>query len=421
MPRLPEIQVKTTPKSILKFTAIAFLVVTPLAMAMLQIPTVRNSVLRIAGIRSSEPQPSVAKTAPSEKQAPQANIAPDNPEPAETAGPGSAKTAEPVEPSPVVAERKTDGHPAPQKAGVGLPRTVDAQPVAGQETGEGKYRTASVPGSFAGQERDNDRDRDRSRQNRSRAQKPEDEKDRKPREERLIKAREFKGDLRQLPYRRPKIRRERPERELEPNPTFYVPPGTAIPQGTQMPEIGPVVSPEPKPPAPPPNNVFEGLDRFNWGSGSPPDTVGDVGPTYYIQSVNASVGIYRKSDGFQEAAFTFDTLMSQGNFGNQCDTENFGDPVVLYDTFEDRWILTDFAFTLDGGGNVNPAMLPMLRRFEERRPGDRRMELLFPHGDRRSQRLSEARHLAGRTLHVCQHVWLSGGCSFSSGACLGLQ
>ena len=48
--------------------------------------------------------------------------------------------------------------------------------------------------------------------------------------------------------------------------------------------------------------------------------------------------------------------MAQGNFGNQCDTENFGDPVVLYDTFEDRWILTDFAFTLDGGGNVNPAI-----------------------------------------------------------------
>ena len=37
--------------------------------------------------------------------------------------------------------------------------------------------------------------------------------------------------------------------------------------------------------------------------------------------------------------------MSQGNFGNLCDTNNFGDPVVLYDTFEDRWVITDFAFT----------------------------------------------------------------------------
>ena len=54
------------------------------------------------------------------------------------------------------------------------------------------------------------------------------------------------------------------------------------------------------------------------------------------------------------AAFTFNTLMSQGTFGNLCDTDNFGDPVVLYDTFEDRWIITDFAFKLDGSGNVNP-------------------------------------------------------------------
>src|SRR5437899_4274905 len=47
--------------------------------------------------------------------------------------------------------------------------------------------------------------------------------------------------------------------------------------------------------------------------------------------------------------------MSQGAFGNVCDTNNFGDPVVLYDTFEDRWVITDFAFVLDGLGNINPA------------------------------------------------------------------
>ena len=46
--------------------------------------------------------------------------------------------------------------------------------------------------------------------------------------------------------------------------------------------------------------------------------------------------------------------MSQGQFGNLCDTDNFGDPVVLYDSFEDRWFITDFAFKLDASGNVNP-------------------------------------------------------------------
>jgi hypothetical protein len=46
--------------------------------------------------------------------------------------------------------------------------------------------------------------------------------------------------------------------------------------------------------------------------------------------------------------------MSQGHFGNLCDTDNFGDPVVLYDSYENRWFITDFAFKIDGGGNVNP-------------------------------------------------------------------
>ena len=170
---------------------------------------------------------------------------------------------------------------------------------------------------------------------------------REPKEERLTKAHSFKGDLRDLPHRKP-AKRERPELEgPEPNPTLY--PGTppTLPTAPSAPGL-----PAPAVQAPSPSIVFEGLDRENWGAGSPPDTNGDVGPTYYIQSVNTSVGIYRKSDGFREAAFTFDTLMSQGNFGNLCDTNNFGDPVVLYDTFEDRWILTDFAFLTDISGNV---------------------------------------------------------------------
>src|SRR5439155_12672872 len=166
---------------------------------------------------------------------------------------------------------------------------------------------------------------------------------------------DFNGDLRNLPRRRP-VERER--RELEgptPNPRVYVPPSGPSPLGQSSDtQSGPSIAPQLAAPAPTPVNVFEGLDRFNGGAGSPPDTNGDVGPNDYIQTVNTSIGIFRKTDGFQEAAFTFNTFMSQGNFGNLCDTNNFGDPVVLYDTFEDRWIITDFAFKLDGGGNVLP-------------------------------------------------------------------
>jgi hypothetical protein len=172
-----------------------------------------------------------------------------------------------------------------------------------------------------------------------------------PVEKKLKKARGKKFDLRTLPSTKPRRRPERPERDAPPfNPVI------AGEQSRSTPEVGTeaVRQPVATAAAPAPIITFDGLDRENWGAGSPPDTTGDVGPVYYIQAVNTSVGVYRKSDGFREAAFTFDTLMSQGNFGNQCDDQNFGDPVVLYDTFEDRWVLTDFAFTLDGGNNVNP-------------------------------------------------------------------
>src|SRR5262249_23666304 len=107
-------------------------------------------------------------------------------------------------------------------------------------------------------------------------------------------------------------------------------------------------------PASGPIQNFDGLDFANWGGGHPPDTNGDVGPTYYIQTVNTSIGVFDKATGARLAAFTFDTFMIQGNFGNLRDSDNFGDPVVLYDTFEDRWIITDFAFKLDGSGNISP-------------------------------------------------------------------
>jgi len=111
-------------------------------------------------------------------------------------------------------------------------------------------------------------------------------------------------------------------------------------------------------PAPATSSNFDGL-AFNddcggvrCGAGHPPDTNGDVGPNYYIESVNTAIAIYDKSTGSRVAAFGFDAFMSQAQFGNLCDTDNFGDPVVLYDTFADRWIITDFAFQLDGTGSV---------------------------------------------------------------------
>lgn len=169
---------------------------------------------------------------------------------------------------------------------------------------------------------------------------------RRPTELMMHAAGSFDGDLRDLPQT-PVRQRERPEREgPEPNPI-------ALPSNLIAP---PPAVPTVTAPAPTPSVNFEGTSKNGGiGAGWPPDTNGDVGPNHFIETVNTGVAIYSKTGGAPIAQFSFDTLMSQAPFGNLCDTDNFGDPVVLYDTFEDRWILTDFAFQLDGGSNVvNP-------------------------------------------------------------------
>src|SRR5215472_10015828 len=176
--------------------------------------------------------------------------------------------------------------------------------------------------------------------------------DPKPKELRLQKAHEFNGDLRDLPQTGPE-KKERPEREGPvPNPRVYVPPtvNSAIKPGE---ELTPTVAPPLVPmAAPTPIANFAGLDFATWGNGHPPDPNGDVGPNQYIQTINTSIGIFNKSTGALITGISFNNFMKQGNFGNLCDTDNFGDPVVVYDSFEDRWIITDFAFTIDGSGNV---------------------------------------------------------------------
>jgi hypothetical protein len=170
-----------------------------------------------------------------------------------------------------------------------------------------------------------------------------------PVERSLRRAASVDLDVRALPQTSPE-RFERPEREPPAIIRRFI--GTEPPASTQR--AAPSIPPQ-NAPAPSPIKNFDGLDYATWGAGHPPDTNGDVGPTYYIQTINTSIGIFRKSDNARVAAFTFNTFMSQGHFGNLCDTNNMGDPVVLYDSFDDRWIITDFAFQLDPSNNVvNP-------------------------------------------------------------------
>jgi subtilisin-like proprotein convertase family protein len=85
---------------------------------------------------------------------------------------------------------------------------------------------------------------------------------------------------------------------------------------------------------------FDGISFATGGTGSPPDTVGAVGPNHYFQSVNGSFQIFNKS-GTTLTGPTLNNAIWAG-FGGSCQTRNDGDPVVLYDGLADRWLMSQF-------------------------------------------------------------------------------
>ncbi len=90
---------------------------------------------------------------------------------------------------------------------------------------------------------------------------------------------------------------------------------------------------------------FDGLNLNANGSGWPPDTTGDVGKTYYIQGVNSSIGIFRKSDGVKVYSDSFNNFFGgSGITGTPCDSNNNGDPIILYDQYAEQWFVLDFAW-----------------------------------------------------------------------------
>ncbi|MCP4213688.1 MAG: hypothetical protein GY765_03480 [bacterium] len=90
---------------------------------------------------------------------------------------------------------------------------------------------------------------------------------------------------------------------------------------------------------------FAGMNLNSNGAGWPPDTTGDVGETYFVQAVNSSLAIYNKSTGALVSATTFDSFFGgTGISGTPCDSQNNGDPIVLYDQYNERWFVLDFAW-----------------------------------------------------------------------------
>ena len=76
-------------------------------------------------------------------------------------------------------------------------------------------------------------------------------------------------------------------------------------------------------------------------AGAPPDPNGDVGPNHYVQVVNTDLAVFDKNGVPIYGPVPINTLWS--GFGGGCQTNNDGDPTVLYDPMADRWIISQFS------------------------------------------------------------------------------
>ncbi len=80
------------------------------------------------------------------------------------------------------------------------------------------------------------------------------------------------------------------------------------------------------------------------GNSNPPDTVGAVGLNHYISMVNASrFAIWDKAGNNLVPPTTLNNLWG-GAGGSPC-TDGDGDPIVVYDTMADRWLMQEFDIT----------------------------------------------------------------------------
>jgi len=88
-------------------------------------------------------------------------------------------------------------------------------------------------------------------------------------------------------------------------------------------------------------NGFSGPQGTFTVNSAPPDTNGAIGPTQYVQTVNSDFAVFNKSGTVLYGPVALNTLWS--GFGGGCQTNNDGDPTVVYDQIAGRWVISQFS------------------------------------------------------------------------------
>jgi hypothetical protein len=133
-------------------------------------------------------------------------------------------------------------------------------------------------------------------------------------------------------------------REAEPVRPIPLPPGLKPPERPdpvlqKTPRLAPTQL------APTAKTNFPGIGNNQYGftdQVEPPDTNGAVGATQYVQWSNAAFAVFDKSTGALTAGPTFANELWKG-FGGNCEADNNGDGIVLYDKLAKRWVIAQFA------------------------------------------------------------------------------
>ncbi|MDH3815301.1 MAG: carboxypeptidase regulatory-like domain-containing protein, partial [Acidobacteriota bacterium] len=86
----------------------------------------------------------------------------------------------------------------------------------------------------------------------------------------------------------------------------------------------------------------------------PPDTDGDVGPNHYVQWNNLGFKVWDKAGNLNPltAPNGLPGNIFWAGFGGVCESDNNGDPVVLYDHLADRWFMTQFTDSSNPDGHA---------------------------------------------------------------------
>jgi hypothetical protein len=89
---------------------------------------------------------------------------------------------------------------------------------------------------------------------------------------------------------------------------------------------------------------LDGMTGSQAGGYYPPDTNGAVGSTQFVEITNVAFSVYDKTSGKKLVGPNLIHTIWKG-FGGECEQDDGGDPVVLWDNLSQRWMVSQLQYS----------------------------------------------------------------------------